>query len=299
MIESLVASALLLWTPLALAATGGLLNRVGGIVNIGLEGHMLAGALTAALVSGAAGDWLAGVAAAAATGALLGLLMSLPITRLGANPIVVGLGYNIMIAGVAGYLLSKLFGVSGTLRVPGLDPLPRLDLPFLAEVPVLGVLMSGKDPLFWLAVLALPAVSMLLRHTRAGLRLRAAGAGAETARSLGLPATRIRDQSSVLAGLLAGVAGAQLCLGQVGLFHTDMVAGRGFIALAAFYFGRSRPLPTAAACLLFAFFDAGQARVQTGGGAAHLLQTLPYLVVAVVLTVTGIRESRRRTRRAG
>lgn len=103
----------------------------------------------------------------------------------------------------------------------------------------------------------------------------------------------------MLAGLAAGVAGAQLSLGQVGLFNEDMVAGRGFIALAAFYFGRSRPLPTALACALFAVFDAAQARVQTTGVAAQLVQTLPYLVVVVVLAATGIRDARSRTRRLG
>jgi general nucleoside transport system permease protein len=95
------------------------------------------------------------------------------------------------------------------------------------------------------------------------------------------------------------MGGAHLVLGQVGLFNEDMIAGRGFIALAAFYFGRSRPWATALACLLFAVFDAGQARLQTAGVPAQLIQTLPYVVVIAVLTVTAVREARGKARRAG
>jgi simple sugar transport system permease protein len=283
-IQSLLTATLLLWTPLALAALGGLLHRVSGVVNIGLEGQMLAGALVGALASGATGNWLVGVLAAAATGAVLGLLMSMTITRLGANEIITGLGFTIVITGMVGYLLGTVFDVSGTLRVPNLDPLPR---------------WAGMDPLFWFAVLLVPAITWALRHTAAGLRLRATGTGFDAARALGLPTGRIRDTAGALAGLLAGIAGAHLCLGQVGLFNEDMIAGRGFIALAAFYFGRSRPLPTALACLLFALFDAGQARLQTEGVPAQLVQTLPYLVVIAVLVGTAVRDVRGNARRAG
>jgi simple sugar transport system permease protein len=281
MITGFLASVLLLWTPLALAAMGGLLHRVGGVVNIGLEGQMLAGALVGALVSGATENWALGVLAAGAAGGLIGLLMSLCITRLGANEIIAGLGFTIVISGLIGYLLRSVFDVSGTLRIAGLDSMPRI---------------WGTDPLFWLAVLLIPVIAWALKNTAAGLRLRATGTGFDATTALGLPANRIRDTAGVLAGVLAGIAGAQLVLGQVGLFNEDMVAGRGFIALAAFYFGRARPLPTALACLLFAVFDAGQARLQTVGVPAQLVQTLPYVVVIAVLTVTAIREVHRKAR---
>ncbi|MET0234038.1 MAG: ABC transporter permease [Kibdelosporangium sp.] len=277
-------SALLLWTPLALAALGGLLHRVSGVVNIGLEGQILAGALVGALMSGATGNWALGVLAAGAAGGLLGLLMSLCITRLGANEIITGLGFTIVISGLIGYLLRSVFEVSGTLRVAGLDPLPQI---------------IGLDPLFWLTILLVPVIAWALQNTAAGLRLRATGAGFEATGALGLPTNRIRDIAGALAGVFAGIAGAHLVLGQVGLFNEDMVAGRGFIALAAFYFGRSRPLPTVMACLLFAVFDAAQARLQTAGVPAQLIQTLPYLVVIAVLTVTAVRDVRGKARRAG
>ncbi|CAM4112901.1 ABC transporter permease [Kibdelosporangium persicum] len=284
MLGGLLMSALLLWTPLALAALGGLLHRVSGVVNIGLEGQMLTGALVGAVVSGATGDWALGVLAAGAAGGLIGLLMSLCITRLGANEIIAGLGFTIVLSGLIGYLLRSVFDVSGTLRVAGLDPLPRI---------------LGLDPLFWLTIIFVPLIGWSLRNTVAGLRLRATGDGFDAANALGLPANGIRDIAGTLAGVFAGIAGSHLVLGQVGLFNENMVAGRGFIALAAFYFGRARPLPTALACLLFAVFDAAQARLQTAGVPAQLIQTLPYVVVIAVLTATAVRGVRGRVRRAG
>lgn len=299
MIDDLISAALLLATPLVITSMGGLVNRLGGIVNIGLEGQMLVGALVGAVVGGAASSWVAGVVAAALAGGVAGLLMSLVITRLRANEIIVGLGFNVVVAGVIGYVLRGVLGVSGTLRVEGLERLPRIRIPGIDGVPVLGALLSGKDPLFWFAVVLVPATAVLLTRTPWGLRLQATGAAEDAARSLGLPTLRLRDASSVVAGMLAGIAGEHLSVGQVGLFDEHMVAGRGYIALAAFYFGRSRPWPTAAACLIFACFDALQIRLQTADVPAQLVQTLPYIVVIVVLAVTGIRDHRLRTRQEG
>lgn len=296
MIESVLASGVVLATPLVWAAIGGLVNRRGGIVNIGLEGMMLAGALIGAVVSGWLHTWVLGVLVAGAVGLVLGVLFSWTVTRLSANQILAGLGLNVVVAGTIGYVLRSVVGVSGSLRVEGLVRLPRIDIPLVGDVPMLGALVSGKDPLTWLAVVLVPGAAFVLGRSRWGLRLRATGAASDAAASLGLPVQRIRDASTAVAGFLAGVAGAHLSLGQVGLFNDRMVAGRGFIALAAFYFGRSRPWPTAAACLLFALLDAAQIRLAGPGATSQLLQTLPYLVVVVVLAITGIATARQRTR---
>lgn len=296
MIDALISSALLLAIPLVLPAMGGVLHRRSGVVNLGLEGQMLIGAFVGAVVSGAAGSWVVGVAAAALAGGVAGLLMSLVISRLHGNEIIVGLGFTIAIGGLAAYVLRGAYGVSGTLRVEGLDPLPKLVIPGIDGVPVLGALISGKDPLFWFCVVLVPVVALVLNRTVWGLRLRATGAAEDAASSTGLATRRIQDTAGALAGALSGIAGAHLVLGQAGLFNGYMVAGRGFIALAAFYFGRSRPWPTAAACVIFAAFDAGQIRLQTEGVSAQLVQTLPYVAVIVALTVTGIRDSRHRAR---
>jgi simple sugar transport system permease protein len=257
---------------------------------------MLIGALVGAVTAGATGSWLVGLVAAAVAGGVVGLLFSWTITRMGANEIIAGLGLNILLGGVIGYGLVQVYGTSGSIRPEGLTRIPRLAVPGIDGIPYVGAVLSGKDPLTWLAWLLVPVVVVVLRRTRWGLRVRATGAAETAARSLGLATRRTRDASTVVAGALAGLGGAHLSLGLVGLFNQRMVAGRGFIALAAFYFGRNRPWPTAGACLLFAVFDALQVRLQGQGVPAQLVQTLPYVVVVLVLAVAGARESRSRAR---
>lgn len=298
MIDALLAATIVMAVPIALPALGGAIHRRAGVVNIGLESHMLVGALFGALVSGLTANWLLGVTAGALAGALTGWIMSLLITRLRANEIIVGLGFNIVVLATIGYVLRSSFNVSGTLRVDGLVRLPQIDIPLVADVPVLGALVSGKDPLFWLCVVLVPVVAWLLKNTRGGVRLRATGASLGASTSLGLPARRIQDVAGTIAGGLAGLGGVALSLGAVGLFNEDMTAGRGFVALAAFYFGRARPLPTTLACVLFGFFDALQIQLQTTSGfSPDIVSTLPYIAVVVVLAFTGFRESRRSSRR--
>jgi len=182
--------------------------------------------------------------------------------------------------------------VSGTYSPPDVAMLPRIDIPFLDSVPVLGALLSNQDPLTWLAWALVPLAALALAHTRWGLRLRATGAAEATVRAVGLAPLTIRDASTVIAGALAGLAGAHLSIGVVGLFNEGITGGRGFIALAAFYFGRSSPIRTALGALLFGFFDAAQIRLQGHGVPSELVQTLPYIIVVLVLTGIGVADRR-------
>ncbi len=294
--STVVSSALLLLVPLLLAAMGGLVHRASGVVNIGLEGQMLAGALIGLVVSGWAGNWAIGLLAAALLGGVTSLAMTLVITRLKANEIIVGLGFNILVAGIIGFVLKWELGVSGTLRIDGLDRIPRWDIPGVSSIPALRELFSGKDIIFWAALLLVPALVWMLGHTRFGLRLRAAGDSPTAAESLGVRIRPMREAAGFIAGVLAGIGGAYLSLAQVGLFNSLMIAGRGFIALAAFYFGRNRPVPTALACLLFAFFDALQVSLQNGTSIGQLLNALPYLIVVLALTISA-QQQKLRTRK--
>jgi general nucleoside transport system permease protein len=282
--DDFLRAALLMTTPILLAAIGGLINRIGGLVNLGLESMMLAGALVAVQVSAATGSAALAVLVAAATGALVGLAMSLVVTRLRANEIIVGLGFTVAVAGLVRYLLKSLYGASGTYHPPGVAMLPRFDIPFLDGVPVIGALLSRQDPLTWAAWAFAPLTAFALHRTRWGLRLRATGASEATARAVGLAPLSLRDGSTTIAGALAGLAGAHLSIGVVGLFNEGIAGGRGFIALAAFYFGRESPWRTALGALLFGVFDAAQIRLQGRGLPADIVQTLPYIIVIIVLT---------------
>jgi simple sugar transport system permease protein len=297
MINLFIHAAMLTTTPILLAAIGGFVNRMGGLVNLGLEAMMLAGALAAVEVSAATGSALVAVLAAAAAGGVVALVMSLIVTRLNANEIIVGLGFGVAVAGLMRFILKSAYGASGTYNPPGVVMLPRLDLPLLDGVPILGALVSELDPLTWLAWALVPAVSFALAKTRWGLRLRATGSAEATVRSVGLAPLAIRDASTVFAGLLSGLAGAHLSIGIVGLFNEGITGGRGFIALAAFYFGRTSAYRTALGAALFGVFDAAQIRLQGRGVPAEIVQTLPYFIVILVLTALGFAD--RRSKRGG
>lgn len=298
MIDNVIHAALIMTTPVLLAAIGGLINRVGGLVNIGLDSMMLAGALIGLILASVTGSWATALLGAAMIGAVLGLLMSLAVTRLEANEIIVGLGFNIAVAGLVRFFIKTVYDSSGTLTLPDVARLPRIEIPVITDIPILGAIFSGHDPLTWAAWLMVPLTAWFLSRTRAGLRLRATGAGPQAARALGLNPLTIRDASTVFAGLMAGLAGAYLSIGVVGIFNEGITAGRGFIALAAFYFGRNRPWLTALGALIFGFFDAFQIRLQGRGIPAELVQTLPYLMVIVVLTLMALAVRRARSKGA-
>jgi ABC-type uncharacterized transport system permease subunit len=298
LIDPFIQAALLMTTPILLAAIGGLVNRIGGLVNIGLESMMLAGALVAVEVSALTGSTAAALAAALIVGGLIGLAMSLVVTRLQANEIIVGLGFSIAGAGLVRFVLKTAYGVSGTFNPPGVAMLPRFHIPLIADVPILGAVLSGHDGLTWFAWAMVPATAFVLGRTRAGLRLRATGAAEATVRAVGLSPLKIRDASTVFAGAMAGLAGAHLSIGVVGLFNEGITGGRGFIALAAFYFGRGSPWRTALGALLFGAFDAAQIRLQGQGAPAELVQMLPYVTVIVVLIGLGVAERRRFSERS-
>ncbi len=297
-VEQILSASIILTTPILLAAIGGLINRHAGIVNIALEAKILAGAFVAVIVSSLTGSWLIAVLAAAASGAFIGLLFSLAITRMRADMIVAGLGLNFLVAGLIGFVLSWAFNSSGTLRMPDVQLLPKILPDPVAAVPVVGSMLAGLEPITlfaWLSVLVLPFV---LSDTRFGLRLRATGNALRVAHAMGLAPKRMQDISTMIAGAYSGLGGAHLALASIGLFNEGLSAGRGFIALAAFYFGRNRPVPTALVCLLFGFLDATQIRMQTAGLPPKLIGTIPYLMVMLALCWAGWRSSKARARMA-
>ncbi len=298
MLDNIIHAAFVMTTPVLLAALGGLINRIGGLVNIGLDAMMLVGALLGLMVSSATGSWELALIAAGFGGAVVGLFMSLAVTRLEANEIVVGLGLNVAVAGLVRFFLKTTYGTAGTLSLPNVVMLPRLDIPIIADIPVIGPILSGHDLLTWLAWIMVPVTAWFLARTRFGLRLRAAGAAPQAARALGLGPLKLRDFSTAYAGFVSGLGGAYLSIGVVGIFNEGITAGRGFIALAAFYFGRNRPWLTALGALIFGFFDAIQIRLQGRGVPSELVQTLPYVMVIVILTIVAVAVRRARARGA-
>ena len=293
-VEQILATSMVLTTPILLAAMGGLVNRQAGIVNIALDAKMLAGAFVAVIVASATGSWLPAVLAAALAGAATGYLFSLVITRAGANMIVAGLGLNVFVAGMLGFILNWFYDSSGTLRLPDVELLPPVLPDSVSSVPIFGELLSELEPLTVFAWISVACMPFFLANTRIGLRLRATGNAPQVTRAMGISERAVQDFSTAVAGFYSGLGGAHLALASIGLFNEGLTAGRGFIALAAFYFGRDRPIATALVCVLFGFLDASQIRMQTAGLPPKLIGTIPYLMVLIALCLAGLRSSRKR-----
>jgi len=273
-IELLVTLALLTLiksTPIIYAALGGVMSERSGVINIGLEGMMAAGAFTAVVVSFATHNPIAGALAGVAAGACFGYLLAFAATRFKVDQIVAGTGINLICAGGAAYGLVVLF------NQPGASP----------QVASLG---SG----YWVLIVGAFAIAIALQwilyRTPWGLRIRATGENPSAVVSAGLNPLALRMNAVVISGALAGLGGAFLSIGELNLYSDGMTAGRGFIALAAVIFGRWNPLGATAACVVFGFFEALQyvLQGQVAWLPANALQALPYIAALVALAgVTG------------
>jgi general nucleoside transport system permease protein len=261
----LVMSTVRLATPLLLAALGGLFSERSGIINIALEGMMLAGAFTAAVATYFSGDPWLGLAAGVAAGVALAAVHALASIGFGADQVVSGTAINLLMLGVPALLSGALFDSTGAT-----PQLPRGEL--LPRAPIV------------LAFVLVPVAAYVLYRTRFGLRLRSAGENPEAAEAAGIRVERYRWAGVLLSGALAAIGGAYLSTGQSSLFTRNMTAGRGFIALAALIFGSWRPVPTLLACLLFGFAEALSIQMQgVVRVPVQFVQIIPYLLTLVVL----------------
>jgi len=282
---SLLASMIRLSTPLILAALGGMYSERGGVINIALEGIMLSGAFTAAAVTVFTHNPWVGLLAAALAGMLASLIHAVASIQFKADQVVVGTAINIMFLGVPALVSGALFESTGsTPQLPREQTLPDWNIPGIDSIPVLRELFSGHKPIVYIALLAVPVSYYVLFRTRFGLRLRAVGENPEAADTAGVSVARMRYAGVLLSGLLAGIGGAYLSIGQNSLFTRNMTAGRGFIALAALIFGKWHPVGAFLACLLFGLADAIAIRMQ---GVVNIpvqfIQMIPYVLTLVVL----------------
>jgi general nucleoside transport system permease protein len=268
---SLVFSTIRLSTPLLLAALGGLFSERSGVINIALEGLMLAGAFTAAAVTHYTGSPWAGLLAGVVAGVLVAAIHAVACIRFKADQVVSGTAINILMLGIPALMSGALFLSSGsTPQIPKDNLIPW--------TPVA------------IAFLLVPLTWYVLYRTPFGLRLRAVGENPEAADAAGVRVNWIRYTAVLLSGALAAIGGAYLSIGQSSLFTRNMTSGRGFIALAALIFGKWRPVQTMLACLLFGFTEAVsiqmQGAVQLPSGEeipVQFIQMVPYVLTIIVL----------------
>ena len=276
-------SALRLATPIALAAMGGTFSERAGIINIGLEGMLLASAFAGVLGSFLTGSALVGVLLAVVAGALTAAVFSFFTVELKANHVVAGVGVNILALGLTTWLMQVIWGSRGTS--PDVNSVPTIRIPGLERVPVLGELFGETSPFLYVMLLLVGGAWVLLFKTPFGLRIRMTGEHPEAADTLGINVRFVKHFSVILGGAVTGVGGAYLSLGHLSWFSMNMSAGRGYMALAANIFGQWNPIGGLGASFLFSFADAVQIRLQGVDMALphNLIQMLPYVLTIVVL----------------
>ncbi len=285
---ALIATTLTFLTPLLFASIGGAVTQQGDILNIGLDGMMLIGAFAGVVGGSVSGSALVGVLAAVVASLLLSLVYAACTLWLKADFIVVGIGVNILAAGLTVFLLQTMYGNPGGTPGTVTSSLPKFHIPLLGDQTVL----------VYLALLCVPLYAFLLYRTRFGVHLRAVGEDLPAATAAGINGTRIKLWSILICGALCGLAGAQLSMANLGSFVAGMTSGRGFIAVAALTFGRAKPVPTLVAAIIFGLADAVADRLGVAGVNSYLAKTAPYIITIIALTLAAMEIGKRRRRTA-
>ncbi len=270
--------------PIVLGALAGCLCERAGVINIAIEGQLLFGAFAGALVASSTHNLYLGLVAAAAAGALLGLVLAVFAIRYAVNQIVVGVVLNVLATGLTGYLYDRvLIRYQNTLNSPAV--FHRIAIPLLSKIPVVGAVLFDANIFLYLTYIILIVIQVGLFRTRWGLRVRAVGEHPVAAETVGIRVLAVRYWNVVLGGVVAGIGGAYLTIGSVGPFGKDVSSGKGFIALAALIFGRWTPVGALLGALLFGFADAVQNILSVLGTSipSDFLLMIPYIATIVVV----------------
>lgn len=278
-------SVLRVTTPILFAALAGVISDRAGIINIGLEGLMLISALTGVVVSAYSGSAFVGLVAAVGLSTVAALFMAWFHLSLKTHIILAGIALNLMASGGTVFVLFSITGDRGISSSLMSKTIPRIDIPLLESIPVLGRIFSGHNLLTYLSFVAVIALWFLLFRTATGLRIRVVGENPEAAVSLGVSVKRVKYLAIALSGALAGMGGAYLSMGYVSWFSRDMAAGRGFIGLAAAALGAQSPLGAMLASILFGFTDALSNYMAMLRIPSEFVQMIPYISTVVILTL--------------
>ena len=271
--------------PIALGGLAGVLSERVAVVNIGIEGMLLAGAFTGALVGSIAGGFL-GLIAAVAVGGLFGLILATLVVTYRMDQIIAGVFINLFVLGLTSYVSSQVFQQYRELN--NAPVFRAIEVPFLSDIPVIGPVLFSQNIFVYGAFILAGLATYYLFHTRLGLRARAVGEHPRAADTLGINVYRTRYINVTVAGMVAGFGGAWFTLGSVGRFDEGMTGGRGFIGLAAMIFGRWHPVGALLAALVFGFADSLQQKLALLRTPipSEFLAMAPY--IATIVVVAGV-----------
>ncbi|MFC9351233.1 ABC transporter permease [Arthrobacter sp. NPDC057013] len=286
-LAGLIAGSVTLAVPLVFGSLSGVLCERVGVVNIAIEGQLLGGAFTAALVASMTRNPFVGLLAAAAAGALVSMVLALFSIKYLVNQIIVGVVLNVLVSGLTGFLFNTVMQANKAQfnSPPGLD---NIDIPVLSSIPIIGPVLFKQSVVGYLMYIAVIVVWVGLFKTKWGLRVRAVGEHPQAADTMGIKVNTTRFWNVTLGGAIAGIGGSFFTLVAIDSFTEEISGGRGFIALAALIFGRWNPVGAFFAALLFGFADNLQSIVTIIGTPvpSQFMAMLPYLVT--VLAVAGL-----------
>jgi general nucleoside transport system permease protein len=285
-------SVLRVTTPILFAALGALISSRAGIINIGMEGSMLVAALTGVVVSAYTGSAWIGLLGAVLSGILLSAILAYFTLKIKTDIILGGIAINMFASGGTIFILYLLSGDKGASTSLASKSLPSIHIPILKDIPVLGDILSGHNVLTYISILSVFIVFYLLKRTPLGLRIRSVGENPHAAQSVGVSVYKVQYTSLLLSGLFAGLGGAYMSMGYLSMFTRDMIAGRGWIAIAAEAMGRGSTIGTTATAFLFGTADALSNAFQVLKIPAELIFTIPYVATVIGLLIFSIRETR-------
>ena len=283
-ITTLLAGSLALAVPLIFGSLSGALSERVGIINIAIEGQLLAGAFTSALVASVTDSVLIGILAAMIAGSLVAAILAVFSIKYLVDQIITGVVINVLIIGLTSFLFSTL--LADNISILNQPPrFERIAIPLLSQIPIAGPVLFNQTLIVYLMYLAVAGVFLALFKTRWGLRLRSVGEYPKASDTVGINVFRTRYMSVMIGGALAGLGGSFFTLGQVGAFGKEMTNGAGYIALAALIFGRWNPIYAAMAALLFGFALNLQYALQIVGSPlpSEFLLMLPYVLTVVAV----------------
>jgi general nucleoside transport system permease protein len=283
----LLRGTVLLAVPLAFGALSGVLCERSGVINIAIEGQLLAGAFLSAVVASLTDSLWLGLIAAPVAGLFVAILLALFTIRYFVDQIIVGVVLNVLVIGLTGFLYGRVLTANQDVwNQPG--TFSRIKIPVLGDIPILGPVLFDQSIIVYLMYVTVAVVQVALFRTRWGLRVRAVGEHPTAADTVGIKVNRTRVRNVLLGGLVAGLGGAFFTLGSVGAFGREMTAGQGFIALAAMIFGRWSPIGALFAALLFGFANSLQSILGIIGTPipSEFMLMAPYL--ATIFAVAGL-----------
>lgn len=292
-LESLLYNSVYNATPILLCVLGGIFAYKANVLNIALEGLMLAGAFVSMLLAYYTQNIALSVAGAIVVCLLLGLIFSVMSVTCRGNVIVVGLAVNMLVPAVADFVLRLMQSSNINLTWMNVNDF-KINIPVIQDIPLIGSVISGHPPITYLAFIMIAVMAILMYRTKFGVYVRVVGENEDAASSLGLNGNRYKYIAILIGAFCCALAGVNLSMERLAVFTNDMTAGRGFIAIAAIYCGRGAPGVSAVYAIVFGVASALATQLTvSAGSAAALLDVIPYVIMAVVLTVVSAAKRRK------